>query len=83
MSFHPYARTDSTLANFQPRFLSKEDRAKLAIAKRAQEIKEQKERDEKAKKDREALEREAEEFRNKDRNQANRYGGGSTRCQSY
>lgn len=49
----------------KPKFLSKEERAKLAIAKRAQEIEEQKEREESTRRDREALEREAEEFRQK------------------
>ncbi|KAF8212328.1 P-loop containing nucleoside triphosphate hydrolase protein [Mycena galopus ATCC 62051] len=60
----------------KPKFLSKEERATLAIAKRAQEIREQKEKDELAKKDREALERDADELRMKERNQSssNRYG---------
>lgn len=57
----------------QPKFLTKEERAKLAIAKRAQEIKEQKERGEATRRDREALEREAEELAVKDRS---KYGGG-------
>jgi ATP-dependent RNA helicase DDX23/PRP28 len=55
--------------------LSKEERAKIAIAKRAQEIKEQKEKDENSKKDREILEREAEEVRQRERSQPNRYAG--------
>ena len=61
----------------QPKFLSKEERAKIAIAKRAQEIKEQKEKEDKTKQDRDALEREAEDIRQKERSQPNRYGGGS------
>lgn len=62
----------------QPKFLSKEERAKIAIAKRAQEIREQKGKDDASKKDREGLEREADELRYKDRNQPNtsRYGSG-------
>ncbi|KAL1745621.1 P-loop containing nucleoside triphosphate hydrolase protein [Schizophyllum fasciatum] len=47
----------------KPKFLSKEERAKLAIAKRAAEIREQKEKDERARKEREDLERQAEEVR--------------------
>ncbi|KAA1474926.1 P-loop containing nucleoside triphosphate hydrolase protein [Dentipellis sp. KUC8613] len=58
----------------KPKFLSKEERAKIAIAKRAQEIREQKERDENARKDREMLEKEAEQLRQPDRG-GNRYGG--------
>lgn len=61
----------------QPKFLTKEERAKIAIAKRAQEIKEQKEREEVARRDREALEREAEELTTKERN---KYGSGRCRC---
>ena len=41
----------------KPKFLSKEERAKLAIAKRAAEIREQKEKEERARKEREDLER--------------------------
>lgn len=55
----------------QPRFLTKEERAKLAIAKRAQEIKGQKEREEASRRDREALEREADELAVKDRSKYN------------
>ncbi|KAF7338366.1 Pre-mRNA-splicing ATP-dependent RNA helicase PRP28 [Mycena venus] len=60
----------------KPKFLSKEERAKLAIAKRAQEIREQKEKDELARKDRETLEREADELRMKERSSqsSSRYG---------
>ncbi|KAJ7489800.1 P-loop containing nucleoside triphosphate hydrolase protein [Mycena galericulata] len=58
----------------KPKFLSKEERAKLAIAKRAQEIREQKEKDELTRKDRAALEQEAEELRAKERGGQNRYG---------
>lgn len=70
--------------NSQPKFLSKEERAKLAIAKRAQEIREQKEKDENTRKDRDMLEREADELRQKGRTQSassNRYGGGGGRRQ--
>jgi hypothetical protein len=58
----------------QPKFLSKEERAKLAIAKRAQEIREQKEKDESSRRDRETLERDADELRMKERNSSSRYG---------
>ncbi|KIK99291.1 hypothetical protein PAXRUDRAFT_30608 [Paxillus rubicundulus Ve08.2h10] len=63
----------------KPKFLSKEERAKIAIAKRAAELKEQREREEKAKQDRETLEREAEDIRQRDRERerATRYGGGT------
>ncbi|KAG6854626.1 mRNA splicing protein prp28 [Blastosporella zonata] len=57
----------------KPKFLSKEERAKIAIAARAKEIQGQKEKEENSRKDREALEREAEEFREKERG---RYTGG-------
>lgn len=63
---------------FQPKFLSKEERAKLAIAKRAQEIREQKEKDESSKRDREVLEREASELSLRERSQPSRHGAG--RC---
>lgn len=67
----------------QPKFLTKEERAKLAIAKRAQEIREEKEKGDREKQDREALEREAEEIRvrDKDRGRDSRYGSGGGRCQ--
>ena len=62
--------------------MTKEQRAKLAIEKREQEIREQREREEQAKRDRERLEREAEEIRAKERERerASRYGD-SGRCQ--
>lgn len=62
--------------------MSKEERAKLAIAKRAQEIKEQREKEEQQKKQREDFEREADTLRAKERQREadNRYGRGS-RCQ--
>jgi ATP-dependent RNA helicase DDX23/PRP28 len=65
--------------------LSKEERAKLAIAKRAQEIKEEKEKAEREKQDRENLEREAEEIRarERDRGRDSRYGSGGGRCQCF
>jgi ATP-dependent RNA helicase DDX23/PRP28 len=50
----------------QPKFLTKEERAKLALAKREQEIKDQREKDEKRKTERDALERDAEEVRQKE-----------------
>jgi ATP-dependent RNA helicase DDX23/PRP28 len=62
------------LLHTQPKFLSKEERAQLAIAKRTQEIREEREREATARRDREALEREAEEVRQKERN--TRYGAG-------
>ena len=65
----------------QPRFLTKEQRAQLAIEKRSQEIKEQKDKEDRAKKEREALEREAEEVRAKERERERtaRYGSNG-RC---
>jgi ATP-dependent RNA helicase DDX23/PRP28 len=62
----------------QPKFLSKEERAKLAIAKRAQEIREEKDRTEASRRDRQALESQAEELaQQRDRN--TKYNGGG-RC---
>ncbi|KAM6500598.1 P-loop containing nucleoside triphosphate hydrolase protein [Amanita muscaria] len=61
----------------KPKFISKEERAKLALAKREQEIKEQREREEKKKHERDALEREADELRQKELHQVSsgsRYG---------
>ncbi|KAG1891237.1 P-loop containing nucleoside triphosphate hydrolase protein [Suillus subluteus] len=49
-----------------PKFLSKEERAKIAIAKRTAELREQRDRDEKSRVDREVLEREAEEVRQRE-----------------
>ncbi|KIP09068.1 hypothetical protein PHLGIDRAFT_29196 [Phlebiopsis gigantea 11061_1 CR5-6] len=62
----------------KPKFLTKEQRAQLAIQKRAQEIREQKEKDEVSRQGRERLEREAEEIRQRERERerATRYGGG-------
>ena len=54
------------LTPLQPKFLSKEERAKLALDKREQEIREQREKDEKRKVERDALERDAEELRQKE-----------------
>ncbi|KAG7092338.1 hypothetical protein E1B28_008699 [Marasmius oreades] len=60
----------------KPKFLSREERAKLAIAKRAQEIKDQRQKEDDVKKDRQTLEREAEELRRReDLGASNRYGG--------
>ncbi|KAI0797886.1 pre-mRNA-splicing ATP-dependent RNA helicase PRP28 [Abortiporus biennis] len=60
----------------KPRFLTKEQRAQLAIQKRAQEIREEKEKALQAQQDREALEREAEEIRQRERerDRSSRYG---------
>ncbi|KAF8969994.1 P-loop containing nucleoside triphosphate hydrolase protein [Flammula alnicola] len=58
----------------KPKFLSKEERAKLAIAKRAQEIREEKERSEASRRDRETLESQADEISQRER--SNKYGGG-------
>ncbi|KAI6160107.1 P-loop containing nucleoside triphosphate hydrolase protein [Pisolithus thermaeus] len=65
----------------KPKFLSKEERAKLAIARRATELKEQREREERSKREKEALEREAEEVRQRERERerATRYGGSNAR----
>jgi ATP-dependent RNA helicase DDX23/PRP28 len=69
------------LAHIQPKFLSKEERAKIAIAKRAAELKEQRERDEKARMDREVLERDAQEVRQREqeRERTARYSTGGDR----
>lgn len=67
----------------QPKFLSKEERAKLAIAKRAQEIREEKDRSEASRRDRQSLESQAEEISQRDRNtkyNGSGSGGGSGRC---
>ena len=65
----------------QPKFLSKEERAKLAIAKRAQEIREEKDRTEASRRDRQALEHQAEELAQRDRNSKYNNGGtGGGRC---
>ncbi|OJA14852.1 hypothetical protein AZE42_00791, partial [Rhizopogon vesiculosus] len=48
------------------KFLSKEERANIAIAKRAAELREQRERNEKSRMDREILEREAQEVRQRE-----------------
>ncbi|KAF8894544.1 P-loop containing nucleoside triphosphate hydrolase protein [Infundibulicybe gibba] len=63
----------------KPKFLSREERAQLAIAKRAQEIKEEKEKEENSRKDREALERGADELRQRERTQSNRHPSGGGR----
>lgn len=67
----------------QPRFLTKAQRAELALAKRNQEEQELREKEERERKDREALEREAEEFRarDRDRTRESRYGSSGTRRQ--
>lgn len=48
---------------YQPKFLSKEERAKIAIAKRAAEIKEERVREQRRREERERLEKEAERLR--------------------
>ena len=53
--------------SFQPKFLSREERARIAISKRAQEIQEEKRREEENRKNREQLEREAETIRRQER----------------
>ena len=55
--------------------MSKEERAKIAIQKRAQEIREQREKEDRQRQDRDALEREAEALREKERrDESARYG---------
>lgn len=61
-----YPSPSSTLLT-QPKFLSKEERAKLAIEKRSQEIREQRLKDEQQRADREAFQRQAAEVRSRDR----------------
>lgn len=72
---------NAELIHVQPKFLSKEERAKIAIAKRAAELREQRERDERSRMDREGLEREAEEVRQReqDRERATRYSSAPAR----
>ncbi|THH33957.1 hypothetical protein EUX98_g227 [Antrodiella citrinella] len=63
----------------KPKFLTKEQRAQLAIEKRTQEIKEEREKTLRTQKDREVLEREAEEIRQSERDReraTSRYGSG-------
>ncbi|RXW14721.1 hypothetical protein EST38_g11137 [Candolleomyces aberdarensis] len=59
----------------KPKFLTKEQRAQLAIERRAQELREQKGKDEAKRRERDALEREANELE-KQSSQSSRYGGG-------
>lgn len=70
-------KEESTEAVSQPRFLSKEERAKLAIEKRAQEIKEQREKEERQRKEREVLEVQAAALRRQGDN--DRHRGGPSR----
>lgn len=51
----------------RPKFLTREERAKIAISKRAQEIQEEKRKEEDNRKNREQLEREAEVIRRRER----------------
>ncbi|KAG9032472.1 mRNA splicing protein prp28 [Tulasnella sp. JGI-2019a] len=64
----------------KPKFLTKEERATLAIQKRTQEIREQKEKEERQRQERQALERQAEELRARERDgyggSGGRYGSG-------
>jgi ATP-dependent RNA helicase DDX23/PRP28 len=61
----------------QPKFLSKEERAKIAIAKRTQEIREQKEKEETLRREREALEKDVNSLRAKPSNtSSSRTGAG-------
>ncbi|KAF8078031.1 P-loop containing nucleoside triphosphate hydrolase protein [Lyophyllum atratum] len=53
----------------KPKFLSKEERATIAIAQRAKEIQEQKAKEESSRRDRDALEREADELRQRERDE--------------
>ena len=59
----------------QPKFLTKEQRAQLAIERRSKEIKEEKEREESKRREREALEREAGELERQN-SQQQYHGGG-------
>ncbi|KAI0050938.1 DEAD-domain-containing protein [Auriscalpium vulgare] len=65
----------------KPKFLSKEERAKLAIAKRAQEIEEQKLKEDHTRRDRETLERSAEQLAQSER--SSRYASGSRNDDRY
>jgi ATP-dependent RNA helicase DDX23/PRP28 len=71
VSHHPVLC--SSKANLQPKFLSKADRAKLALEKRNAEVKEQQEREEAERKERLEFDRKAEEERR--RANEGRYGG--------
>lgn len=75
---------DLRLISRQPKFLTKEQRATLAINRRAQELKEEREREARSRLERQELEKEAEEYRQRERerDRASRYGGGGGRCQS-
>lgn len=68
--------------SFQPKFLSREERAKIAIAKRAQEIHEEKRREEDNRKNREQLERDAETIRRQERDSKYTTSGSSRRLSS-
>ncbi|PFH50660.1 hypothetical protein AMATHDRAFT_75458 [Amanita thiersii Skay4041] len=63
----------------KPKFLTKEERARIAIAKREEEIKQQRQREDKARRDREALEREAVHLKQKEfHSSSNRYASSGT-----
>lgn len=68
--------------SFQPKFLSREERARIAIAKRAQEIHEEKRREEENRKNREQLERDAETIRRQERDSKYTTSGSSRRLSS-
>jgi ATP-dependent RNA helicase DDX23/PRP28 len=74
-----------TLTPPQPKFLTKAQRADLALAKQNREEQERKEKEERERKSRDALERDAEEFRarDRDRNRESRYGSSGTRRQCF
>jgi ATP-dependent RNA helicase DDX23/PRP28 len=67
----------------QPKFLTKAQRAELALAEHNREEQERREKEERERKGREVLERDAEEFRvrDRDRNRESRYGSSGTRRQ--
>jgi ATP-dependent RNA helicase DDX23/PRP28 len=76
-----HAASTSISSFFQPKFLTREDRARIAIAKRSQEIQEEKRKEEENRKNREQLEREAEVIRRRERE--SKYStSSSARCRS-
>jgi ATP-dependent RNA helicase DDX23/PRP28 len=76
-----HAASTAISLSFQPKFLTREDRARIAIAKRAQEIQEEKRKEEDNRKNREQLEREAEVIRRRERE--SKYStSSSARCRS-
>ncbi|KAF8336514.1 P-loop containing nucleoside triphosphate hydrolase protein [Cantharellus anzutake] len=63
---------DEREANSRPKFLTKEDRAKLAIEQRVREVQEQREREERLRLEREEFEKRADDLRRQEEQQ--RYG---------